>query len=392
MVNVGYTGTSAVSPMHEASASPLSPSSNALNGKKRLREQDCVKEPARAPQEHSFYDKLVSEIMAERLVSQRVTPAPVSAGKAQPNLAEIAKIWSLPDVAGQATRAQRIWSDANDVCIFKVFLNDVPHAARVFPTDVQGELVQFHRALQKVPHEVIARTPGAAAVVHVAKPVGRMQIDFRNCSYNALVFNWVSYAREVGTLEDKRSLKKQLHFIHSLGFVNLEITRRTVLLSDTAAFLMSYDCVCGIGKPALFPLPPESSRDVLRGQVVTLADDDHLWNLLKAEMFPNTASAAAGSAQSSSSALTPAGYRAGSATPTASSSIFPSLKAASASDPYGSSFATLPLTPSGAVSMAICDTIDDPKSSSSLQRDGTMHAHCPPIAPTMLVMLVCLLV
>lgn len=126
--------------------------------------------------------------------------------------------------------------------------------------------------------------PGAKDVYFAAVPVGWiLHLDKKG-----LVFNYVvgpEPPREPNA-NDEAQIQAQMEFCHLLGFCHLDITERNILLADDdKALLMDFDAVCQIGKSPLGPLPPESSDRVMRRDPVKIADDDHLWQLLRKAKF-----------------------------------------------------------------------------------------------------------
>ena len=224
--------------------------------------------------------------------------------KGDKNLDALISLRKLPDLTEDAEMVRKLkGGSGNDGYICQVFLDGKAHALKVMHNGVTKELLRFHEALLKYSESTTLQPtgklkvhPGADAVLRVVIPVGFMVHETRK----GLVFPWI-YPPKISrklTAKDFEALRAQVDFCHLLGFCHLDITARNVLLSDQQAYLVDYDCVCGIDRSVLFPVAPENTLSVKQAQPVSLEDDEHLWNRLKqtivsADTGPNTLSSQA---------------------------------------------------------------------------------------------------
>lgn len=206
--------------------------------------------------------------------------------RAQSNIRKVIDIWRLKDYTDDY-QAMSSLAQGNDGKLLKIFIEHVPHVVKFYKTGVNAQYVTFQQTLMLQRDSADAqRQPGYEDVYYIAVPVGYV-LHKDNIG---LVFHFVIPPREaedhVITVGDRAQLWAQIQFLHWLGFCHLDITARNVLLGRGGkCYLLDYDCVCALGRSPLGPLPPESSKAILRRDPADVLDDVHLWQQLQHTYF-----------------------------------------------------------------------------------------------------------
>ena len=215
---------------------------------------------------YSYYDNAENNVQLRTVVYMDKI-------RSEQCIADIIQLWALPEI----TLFQAITpinNGGNDGEILKLFVDHKARAVKRYKSGTNAQLVRFHEALHSYVAANAELDPVAVLVLSVVRPVAWMSHLEKLC----LVFQWFPHEKRSLTPEDMSSLRAQVDFCHSLGFCHLDITARNILLSDKAALLMDYDCVCRVDDCPLGPIPPESTERVKKRDAVRIVDDEALWN------------------------------------------------------------------------------------------------------------------
>jgi len=192
--------------------------------------------------------------------------------------------WGLTDFTNTYDLIHPL-SEGNDGDIYKLVHDAVPYVLKIYKTGLNRQYVEFQQDLKLHANDPKAKAhPGFEAVYFTAVPVGWAT----HMGKKGLVFRYVVQPRKarLPTASDRAQVKAQMKFLHWLGYVHLDITKRNILLADNdKCFLMDFDCVCKLGKMPLGPLPPESSEPIARRDPAQIDDDLHLWVSIQGVFF-----------------------------------------------------------------------------------------------------------
>ena len=224
----------------------------------------------------SGYYQNFSKYMASRTV--------VRSTRAYDYVDDVVHAWKLPDMTNTYDLVTPL-SEGNDGDVYYMLDQEKPYVLKIYKSGVNRRYSQFQLDLLKHMDNPEAKAhPGYAAVYFAALPVGWAA----HMGKKGLVFRYVVQPRKSRrpTSNDRAQVRDQIDFLHWLGYVHLDITDRNIMLADKdKCYLMDYDCVCKIDEVPLGPLPPESSKPVLRRDPVVLDDDEQLWKYLQITFF-----------------------------------------------------------------------------------------------------------